>query len=390
MNILVVGAGVIGTVYGAHLGAANHRISVLAHGERTAAIAVRGLHARDIASGIETQSPAAVVTSAAELDVDVVLVALRRDHLHRAAAALTGVTHDALVLFMGNNPAGRSGLPSASGAQIALGFPGIGGTMRDDVVTYFTIAQQPTAIEASDSPRLAAVADVLTSRGLPVQRVSDMAGWLAYHAVFVAAMSAGLYRCGTDPTRLADDRVTLKLTCAAITEGFRALHADRVEGCPRNLAVLHNRWLTPVAIRYWARVMRSPMGESAFAAHARHAEPEMRRLAQDVIVRLPHTERTTRSTPCSGRAPSGAAAIHASGAAVPAGSRNVASRCLGRGAAKVPSGPWRSLTGRTGRWGTRSSATSAPLRARTPGAPDSAMVFAVAGSPYPVRPERLS
>ena len=43
MNILVVGAGVIGTVYGAHLGAANHRISVLAHGERTAAIAVRGL-----------------------------------------------------------------------------------------------------------------------------------------------------------------------------------------------------------------------------------------------------------------------------------------------------------------------------------------------------------
>ena len=47
MHVLVVGAGVIGTVYGAHLGAAGHRISVLAHGERTAAIAVRGLHARD-------------------------------------------------------------------------------------------------------------------------------------------------------------------------------------------------------------------------------------------------------------------------------------------------------------------------------------------------------
>ena len=66
MHILVVGAGVIGTVYGAHLGAVNHRISVLAHGERTAAIAVRGLHARDITSGIETHAPAAVVTSAAE------------------------------------------------------------------------------------------------------------------------------------------------------------------------------------------------------------------------------------------------------------------------------------------------------------------------------------
>jgi 2-dehydropantoate 2-reductase len=290
MHILVVGAGVIGTVYGAHLGAVDHRISVVAHGERTAAIAVRGLRARDITSGVETQTPAAVVTSAAELDVDVVLVALRRDHLHGAAAALAGLTSHALVLFMGNNPAGRSGLPSASGAQVALGFPGVGGTMCDDVVSYYTIAQQPTAIEASDSPRLAALADALTSRGLPVQRVSDMDGWLAYHAVFVAAISAGLYRCGTDPRRLADDRATLKLTCAAISEGFRALHAGRVRGRPRNLAVLHNRWLTPIAIGYWARVMRSPMGELAFAAHARHAEPEMRCLAQDVIARLPRTD----------------------------------------------------------------------------------------------------
>jgi 2-dehydropantoate 2-reductase len=287
MNMLLVGAGVIGTVYGAHLGAAGHRISVLAHGDRTAAIAVRGLRARDVTHGVETQTPAAVVSSAAELEADVVLMALRRDDLDGAAAALAGVTPDALVLFMGNNPAGRAGLPSPSGAQIALGFPGVGGTMRDDVARYDKIAQQSTAIEESEDPRLAAVADALASRGLPVQRISDMDGWLAYHAVFVAAMSAGLYRCGTDPERLAGDRATLKLTCAAITEGFQSLHAGHVQGRPRNLAVLHSPWLAPIAIRYWARVMRSPMGELAFAAHARHAEPEMRRLAQDVIARLP-------------------------------------------------------------------------------------------------------
>ena len=32
MNILIVGAGVIGTVYGAHLAAAGNHISVLSHG----------------------------------------------------------------------------------------------------------------------------------------------------------------------------------------------------------------------------------------------------------------------------------------------------------------------------------------------------------------------
>jgi ketopantoate reductase len=240
-----------------------------------------------VTSGVETHATATVVPSAGEPDVDVVLVALRRDHLQSSAVALAEVPPDALLLFMGNNPAGRSDVPSRSGARVALGFPGVGGTISAGVATYYKIAQQPTAIEATDEPCLAVLADALTARGLPVQRVVDMDGWLAYHAVLVAAICAALYRCGTDAKRLAHDRATLKLMCLAITQGFQELRVDRIEGCPRNLAVLHNRWLTPVAIRYWARAMRSPMGELAFAAHARHAKPEMRTLARDVITRLP-------------------------------------------------------------------------------------------------------
>lgn len=36
--------------------------------------------------------------------------------------------------------------------------------------------------------------------------IADMSGWLAYHAVFVASVSAALYRCQTDPQRLARER----------------------------------------------------------------------------------------------------------------------------------------------------------------------------------------
>ncbi len=214
-----------------------------------------------------------------------VLVAVRRDQLQRVAAFVADVPSGALVLFMGNNPAGRSGLPRST-AAVALGFPGVGGTYAGDLVTYYPIARQPTAIEASSEPRLSAIASTLSARGLAVQRVADMDGWLAYHAVFIAAVCAALYRCGTDPGRLAGDHATLKLMCAAITEGFEALSADHVGGCPRNLAVLHNPWLAPLAVGYWARAMRSPMGELAFAAHARRAEPEMRSLTLDVISRV--------------------------------------------------------------------------------------------------------
>ena len=113
-----------------------------------------------------------------------------------------------------------------------------------------------------------------------------MDGWLANHAVFVSCIAAALYRCGTDPVQLADDRRTLGLMCQAVTEGFAALRALGVGGLPRNLAVLHNRLLRWLAVRYWARSMRSSMGELCFAAHARHAEVEMRTLARDVMARV--------------------------------------------------------------------------------------------------------
>jgi hypothetical protein len=45
--------------------------------------------------------------------------------------------------------------------------------------------------------------------------------------------------------------------------------------------------LTAVAVRYWARTMRSPMGELYFAGHARHSEAEMRTLGHDVEARTP-------------------------------------------------------------------------------------------------------
>ena len=99
-------------------------------------------------------------------------------------------------------------------------------------------------------------------------------------------VAAALYRCGTDPVRLAADRATLTLMCRAITGAFAALRTSGTAGLPRNLALLHSSLLRPVAVRYWARTMRSPAGELCFAAHCRHAEAEMRALGQDMAARI--------------------------------------------------------------------------------------------------------
>lgn len=158
--------------------------------------------------------------------------------------------------------------------------------MMDGVAEYVLIPQQPTNIETTTDRRLIEIMETLRGRGFAVHLEKDMDGWLVYHAVFVSCVAAALYRCGTDPSRLAGDRPTLELMCRAVTEGFSALRTQGVGGLPRNLGVLHSPLLRPFAVGYWSRTLRSPMGELCFAAHARHAEVEMRLLGEDVIDRI--------------------------------------------------------------------------------------------------------
>jgi 2-dehydropantoate 2-reductase len=283
--MLIVGAGVIGTVYGAHVAAAGHQVSVLSHGPRTDEVAAGGMCARDVLGGERIDVETDVVPDAAG-DYDVVLVAVRRDQLASACAGLAVLAGKPAVVFFGNNPAGRAAIPGHLPGDAYLGFPGIGGVMADGTADYVRIRQQPTALPQSADSRLAALESALSSRGFAVQRVADMDGWLAYHAAFVACVAAALYRCGTDPVRLAADRPVLTLMCQAITGAFAGLRGQGTAGLPRNLAVLHSPLLKAVAVRYWARTMRSPMGELCFAGHSRHAEAEMRALGDDMAARI--------------------------------------------------------------------------------------------------------
>lgn len=306
--MLIVGAGVIGTVYGAHLAAAGHAVAVLSHQPRTDQVATKGLIAHDAMADSWARGTAAAVPDAASGRYDLVLVAVRSDQLAAACSRLTDLTGSPAVVFFGNNPGGRSALSGQVRGDVLLGFPGVGGEMRDGVAEYVRIPQQPTALQAGGDTRLAELAQALGNCGFAVQRVADMDGWLAYHAAFVACVAAALYRCGTDPGRLAADRQTLKLMCAAVAEAFAALRRMAVTGLPRNLAVLHSPLLTAVAVRYWARTMRSPMGELCFAAHSRHAEAEMRALGDQLISRLRNESRTTHLSQLLRAAPPAGAA----------------------------------------------------------------------------------
>ena len=128
MEVLIVGAGVIGTVYGAHLAEAGNHVSVLAHRPRTDEVAELDLRVRDVLDGNHIEAKASVVPDAAGV-YDLVLVAVRRDQLASACEGLAALAGHPAVVFFGNNPAGRSAITGRVRGDVYLGFPGVGGVM---------------------------------------------------------------------------------------------------------------------------------------------------------------------------------------------------------------------------------------------------------------------
>ena len=107
MRILVLGAGVIGSVYAGKLLQAGHRVVLLARDQRLAELQAHGLVLEDAQSGRRTTLPvSAVATFPAAARYDLVLVPVRRDQLPGTLPVLTAMASRPEVLFFGN-AAGR-------------------------------------------------------------------------------------------------------------------------------------------------------------------------------------------------------------------------------------------------------------------------------------------
>jgi hypothetical protein len=179
MEVLLIGAGVIGTVYGSHLAADGHLVSVLAHGAHTDSIAQGGLAATDLATGVQTVASVALLDRASGVSCDLVLIAVRADQLGSVAGSLRGLAGQPALLFFGNNPSGHGGLPAGLPGPVQLGFPGVGGSMVGNSAEYVRISQQPTTLETGGRRQWPSSGRPCRAAGSRSPgRPASMAGWL--------------------------------------------------------------------------------------------------------------------------------------------------------------------------------------------------------------------
>lgn len=295
MRILIVGAGVIGSVYGAKLLERGHEVIVLARGDRLTELQEHGLVLEDAERGQRTELPVSVVEGVTAGDrYDLVLAAVRREQLHGIVPVLRKLSDGADVLVFGNATGLCSELRASLGERVLFGFPAAGGTRDGRVVRYVLIRQQKTMLGEPDgrlSSRVRNLRGVFTDAGFPTSTSRNVVGWLNAHTAFVVPTAYALYRFDTDAARLAADRSTLLQMIRATRQAFRALQAAGEADIPGNLKMLYLRMPEGFAAGYWRRVLAGPRGELWFAAHSRAAREEMALLAIELLAAVRRSKR---------------------------------------------------------------------------------------------------
>jgi 2-dehydropantoate 2-reductase len=280
LRIVILGAGVQGTIFAVRLAMAGHQVTFISRADRAKQLNSAGAVIQDVTT-LRTWTVQLPVLERlpGDLAADICLVTVRREQIESVLPELAQATAIQRIVFLVNHAHGSQELLTVLGrSRVVLAFPGLAGAFEGNTVRYLDIPQQRTAVEAGAHD----VVSLFREAGLSVERVADMDAWLQRHAVFITAMAGALYENGGDALQLARNFITLRRLLVGVREGWAAQDRKRLRPAPFGLRVIMGWVPMWLAARYWSRLLASDRGEIYFAKHTRHAPAEMAALANDV------------------------------------------------------------------------------------------------------------
>jgi 2-dehydropantoate 2-reductase len=289
-RILVIGAGVNGSICAAGFCQAGVAVTVLARGKRYEELKEQGIIIEDPFKKKRTITKVPVINALVPDDVyEYVLVIIRKNQVPDLLPVLAG-NKSPNIVFMINNPSGPQMMTDALGSErVMLGFVFGAGRREGNIIHGFRPAANPRnatpfgEVDGSITPRLTRLVDIFNQAGLSARISTEMTDYLARHAAVVAPLAHMLILHDCDNYAMARSTADLALLVDALRETLDVLDAfgvkiagDRATGIlrrtPKFILVLAMRILLPT--RYV---------EVGAAWHCMQAPDEMHQLGVELM-----------------------------------------------------------------------------------------------------------
>jgi 2-dehydropantoate 2-reductase len=280
LKIVILGAGVQGTVFAVRLAVAGHHVTLISRPARATELRHVGATIQNAeTSRICTKVLPVLESLPPDFPADICLVTVRREQIKNVLPALAAAIAITRVVFLGNYAYRSDNLLAILGrSRAVLAFPGIAGYSDSGMIRYVDIPQQHTVVDE----RAQDVVSLFRGAGFRVDRVRDMDAWLKRHAVFITAIAGALYESDCDARLLAQNAEAVGRLIVGVRKGWAAQDRNGVGSAPLALRTIMCWVPLRLSAIYWSRLLGSPRGELYFARHVRHAPAEMASLADDV------------------------------------------------------------------------------------------------------------
>jgi len=293
-KILVIGAGVNGSICAAGLHRAGFDTTILARGKHFEEVRDEGIvienpfkHARSV-----THVPVIASLEAEDL-YDYILVVVRKNHVQSLLPMLAR-NHSPNIVFMVNNPSGPEEFVRALGKdRVMMGFVFGAGARDGSIIHGISPAEShrivarlwPTPfgeIDGAITPRLTRLVRIFRRAGFSAAASSDISDYLATHAAIVAVMSNFVIQHGYDAETIARyTTADYRLLVDAMRECLDVLRSLKHRIIPPSAVVIKMipRFVLVVLLR-WA--LNSKYAGVAGLWHLSHAEDEMLQLGSEL------------------------------------------------------------------------------------------------------------
>ena len=276
MRILIFGAGVIGSLYGALLAEAGYDVSVYARGRRLERLTQGGLLYKR--KGKIRKAPVSILSRLeAEDRYDFVFLTVRENQLHAALEELRQNVSPTIVTMVNSLETYDSGEAICGEGRIIPAFPGAGGGFDGDVLDADLTPRfiQATTFGKTDG-RERSLACVLHWAKIPCQIVPDMHAWQLCHLAMVVPIADAYYEAAY-PEHAGRDAALMRKTAKQIRDNLDAIAARKIRLSPGKMQAFR---LLPTPLVGWILgfVFQSSFGDRFMYRHSMKAPDEMLRL----------------------------------------------------------------------------------------------------------------